>query len=175
MQVFRIARKGLSNIRVLPVQSFRMSSGKDIFDYEFEKRLDRGNFPHPHINYTKVLDDELDTRSTQYLENYDAMQNLNYELDEKVAEVMKISLRETDKLKERGKLTARERINQIIDRGSPFLEIGQLAGYDKEIPSGNVISGVGVINGQKCMILANNFTYKGGAYYPITVKKHLRS
>lgn len=52
------------------------------------------------------------------------MQNLNYELDEKVAEVMKISLRETDKLKERGKLTARERINQIIDRGSPFLEIG---------------------------------------------------
>ena len=75
------------------------------------------------------------------------MQNLNYELDEKVAEVMKISLKEADKLKERGKLTARERINQILDRGSPFLEIGQLAGYDKEIPSGNVISGIGVING----------------------------
>jgi len=64
MQVFRLARKRLSSIRVLPVQSFGMSSGKDIFDYEFEKRLDRGNFPHPHINYTKVLDDELDTRST---------------------------------------------------------------------------------------------------------------
>jgi acetyl-CoA carboxylase carboxyltransferase component len=52
------------------------------------------------------------------------MQNLNYELDEKVAEVMKINMKEADKLKERGKLTARERINMIIDRGSPFLEIG---------------------------------------------------
>lgn len=101
-----------------------MASGKDTFDYEFERKLDRGNFPHPHINFTKVLDEELDTQSQSYLENYDAMQNLNYELDEKVAEVMKINMKEADKLKERGKLTARERINMIIDRGSPFLEIG---------------------------------------------------
>ena len=124
MQVLRFARKGLAQARFTPLQSARMSSGKDFFDYEFERKLDRGNFPHPHINFTKVLDDELDTTSSQYLENYDAMQNLNYELDEKVAEVMKISLKEADKLKERGKLTARERITQIIDRGSPFLEIG---------------------------------------------------
>jgi len=143
----KLARKGFALKKLVSVQSAKMSSGKDFFDYEFEKKLDRGNFPHPHINFTKVLDEEVDTSSSQYLENYDAMQNLNYELDEKVAEVMKISLKEADKLKERGKLTARERINQILDRGSPFLEIGQLAGYDKEIPSGNVISGIGVING----------------------------
>jgi len=107
----RFARKNLAQARFNPLQFARMSSGKDFFDYEFERKLDRGNFPHPHINYTKVLDDELDTTSAQYLENYDAMQNLNYELDEKVAEVMKISLKEAEKLKERGKLTARERIN----------------------------------------------------------------
>lgn len=88
---------------------------------------------------------------------------------------MLTSLKEQEKLKARGKLTPRERITSIIDRGSPFLEIGQLAGYDKDIPSGNVITGIGVVNGQKVMILANNFTFKGGAYFPITVKKHLRA
>ncbi len=88
---------------------------------------------------------------------------------------MLTSQKEQEKLAQRGKKTPRGRINQIVDRGSPFLEIGQLAGYDNGVPSGNVIAGVGVINGQKCMILANNFTYKGGAYYPITVKKHLRA
>lgn len=88
---------------------------------------------------------------------------------------MLLSNKEQEKLKARGKLLPRERITSIIDRGSPFLEIGQLAGFDKDIPSGNVITGIGVVNGQKVMILANNFTYKGGAYYPITVKKHLRA
>lgn len=75
----------------------------------------------------------------------------------------------------RGKLAARQRINKITDRGSPFLEIGQLAGHDDGIPSGNVITGVGMIHGRQCMIVANQHTFKGGAYYPITVKKHLRA
>lgn len=61
MQVFRIAQKGFSRARLLPYQQFNMASGKDTFDYEFERKLDRGNFPHPHINFTKVLDEELDT------------------------------------------------------------------------------------------------------------------
>ena len=74
----------------------------------------------------------------------------------------------------------RERINSIIDEGSPFLEIGQLAGYDhlnegESVPSGNIVAGIGMIGGKQCMIAANNFTFKGGAYYPITVKKHLRA
>jgi 3-methylcrotonyl-CoA carboxylase beta subunit len=74
----------------------------------------------------------------------------------------------------------RERINAILDPGSPFLEIGQLAGYDyldesESVPSGNIIAGIGNISGKQCMIIANNFTFKGGAYYPITVKKHLRA
>jgi len=151
------------------------STGKDFFDYEFEKKLDRGNYPYEHINYTKVLDEEVDKSSEMYLSNYDAMQNLNIELEERVASVMRLNAKEQEKLAKRGKKSPRERINSVVDRGSPFLEIGQLAGWDQDVPSGNVITGVGVVNGQKCMILCNNFTYKGGAYYPITVKKHLRA
>lgn len=80
----------------------------------------------------------------------------------------------------RDKLLPRERINAVLDKGSPFLEIGQLAGYDymnedNSVPSGNIIAGIGMINGRQCMVVANNYTFKGGAYYPVTVKKHLRA
>lgn len=84
-------------------------------------------------------------------------------------------MKEQKKLEERNKNTPRQRISKIIDRGAPFLEIGGLAGYDIGVPSGNIVTGIGVVNGQKCMIVSNNFTYKGGAYYPITVKKHIRA
>lgn len=74
----------------------------------------------------------------------------------------------------------RERIDKVLDPGTPFIEVGQLAGYDslgveESVPSGNMIAGIGVIGGIQCMVAANNFTFKGGAYYPITVKKHLRA
>jgi 3-methylcrotonyl-CoA carboxylase beta subunit len=74
----------------------------------------------------------------------------------------------------------RERINSVLDPGSPFIEIGQLAGYDymnesESVPSGNIIAGIGNVGGKQCMIVANNFNFKGGAYYPITVKKHIRA
>lgn len=122
-----------------------------------------------------MLDEEVDKTCEIYQSNYDAMRDMNVELEARVNEAMLISKREQEKLAERDKRTPRQRITRIIDRGSPFLEVGQLAGYDIGVPSGNVITGVGVVDGQKCMILANNFTFKGGAYYPITVKKHLRA
>ena len=78
-------------------------------------------------------------------------------------------------MKKRGKFDARERIRQILDRGSPWLALGQLAGFDEDVPSGNMVAGIGMVHGRQCMILANNFTFKGGAYYPITVKKHIRA
>jgi 3-methylcrotonyl-CoA carboxylase beta subunit len=82
--------------------------------------------------------------------------------------------------KSRGKLLARERINGLVDAGSPFLEIGTLAGYDMYgsefgVPSGGIVAGIGRVNGIECMIAANDATVKGGTYYPITVKKHLRA
>lgn len=79
---------------------------------------------------------------------------------------------------EQGKLLVRDRINQLLDYSSPFLELSTLAGeqvYDDEVPAGGVITGIGQIAGQECMIIANDATVKGGTYYPITVKKHLRA
>lgn len=81
------------------------------------------------------------------------------------------------KHKSRGKLTARERIDTLIDPGSSFLEIGVFTAfgvYDNQAPSAGVIVGVGVINNIPCMIIANDATVKGGTYFPLTVKKHLR-
>lgn len=79
---------------------------------------------------------------------------------------------------ERGKLLARDRIDHLLDAGSPFLEVAPLAGYDLydgDCPSGGVVAGIGLIHGRYVMVVANDATVKGGTYYPITVKKHLRA
>ena len=74
---------------------------------------------------------------------------------------------------------ARDRIQAIIDPGSPFLELSQFAGFDlygdENVPSGGIITGIGLIHGRHCMIVANDATVKGGTYYPVTIKKHLRA
>jgi len=79
----------------------------------------------------------------------------------------------------KGKLLARDRINLLLDPGSPFLELSQLAGFGlygkEEVPAGGIITGVGRVSGVECMIVANDATVKGGSYYPITVTKHLRA
>ncbi|EFC45048.1 3-methylcrotonoyl-CoA carboxylase beta subunit [Naegleria gruberi] len=79
----------------------------------------------------------------------------------------------------RNKLLVRDRINRMLDDGSPFLEFSQLAGYElygkDEVPAGGIITGIGKIHDQLCVIVANDATVKGGTYYPITVKKHLRA
>ena len=79
----------------------------------------------------------------------------------------------------RGKLFVRDRINSLLDPGSPFLELSQLAGYQlygkEDVPAGGVVTGVGRVSGVECMVVANDATVKGGSYYPITVTKHLRA
>lgn len=78
----------------------------------------------------------------------------------------------------RGKLLPRARIDALLDPGSPFLEIGQLAAhevYSEDVPAAGVIAGIGRIEGVECMVIANDATVKGGSYYPLTVKKHLRA
>jgi acetyl-CoA carboxylase carboxyltransferase component len=78
----------------------------------------------------------------------------------------------------RGKLTARERIDRLVDPGTAFLELNALAAwelYDGDAPSAGIVTGVGVIEGRQCVIVANDATVKGGSYYPLTVKKHLRA
>ena len=83
-----------------------------------------------------------------------------------------------DRHVERGKLLARDRIDGLVDPGSPFLEVAPLAAYgmyDGKAPSAGVIAGIGRIHGRECMIVANDATVSGGTYYPVTVKKHLRA
>lgn len=79
----------------------------------------------------------------------------------------------------KGKLLARQRIDLLLDKGSAFLELSTLAGhelYGKEaVNCGGIITGIGRVQGTECMIVANDATVKGGSYYPITVKKHLRA
>lgn len=81
------------------------------------------------------------------------------------------------KHKSRGKLLARERIDNLVDPGTPFLELSSLAGHQMygDVPSGGVVTGIGRVNGTNCVIVANDATVKGGTYFPITVKKHLRA
>ena len=79
---------------------------------------------------------------------------------------------------ERGKLLPRDRVERLLDPGSPFLEIGQLAAcdmYEGEVPGAGLIAGIGRVSGRQAMIVCNDATVKGGTYYPLTVKKHLRA
>ncbi len=78
----------------------------------------------------------------------------------------------------RGKLLPRERVRKLLDAGSPFLELSQLAAWDmynNEAPGAGIITGIGRVSGRECIVIANDATVKGGTYYPITVKKHLRA
>jgi len=107
----------------------------------------------------------------------------NRALAEKLrADVARAALGGTEKHRERhvsrGKLLPRERVERLLDPGSPFLEIGQLAAfdlYDGEVPGAGMIAGIGRVAGRQVMIVANDATVKGGTYYPLTVKKHLRA
>ncbi|WP_159727721.1 carboxyl transferase domain-containing protein [Methylosinus sp. Ce-a6] len=126
-----------------------------------------------------VLETSADMSSAEFAANAGAMRGLVADLREKAARIAEgggAAARE--KHLARGKMTARERIDALVDLLSPFLEIGQFAAfdmYDGEAPCAGVVAGVGRIHGRACMIVANDATVKGGAYFPLTVKKHLRA
>lgn len=107
------------------------------------------------------------------------MQKLITDLRDKIAKIQQGgSEKARQNHQKKGKLLVRERIDHLIDKGSAFLELSQLAGYElyKEIvPAGGIITGIGEIMQQECMIIANDATVKGGTYFPITIKKHLRA
>ena len=126
-----------------------------------------------------VLKSAINPAAEEFRRNAEQMSALVADLREKVA---KISLgggeRALKKHLERGKLLPRERIRQLLDVGSPFLELSQFAAfgmYDGEVPAAGIITGIGRIKGQECMVVANDATVKGGSYFPLTVKKHLRA
>jgi acetyl-CoA carboxylase carboxyltransferase component len=107
------------------------------------------------------------------------MEGLVRELRERTAEVSAGGgEKATERHRSRGKLTARERIDRLVDPGAAFLELNALAAwglYDGQAPAAGIVTGVGVVEGRECVIVANDATVKGGSYFPLTVKKHLRA
>ncbi len=126
-----------------------------------------------------VIDSMIDTRSPDYTANAQSMQALVSALRQ-VAERIRQGggAAARDRHLARGKLLPRDRVRTLIDPASPFLEVGQLAAhgmYGGDIPSAGLIAGIGRVAGRECMIVANDATVKGGTYFPLTVKKHLRA
>ncbi|EXI80710.1 MAG: Methylmalonyl-CoA carboxyltransferase 12S subunit [Candidatus Accumulibacter appositus] len=132
-----------------------------------------------------VLQTQLNARSADFRANAEAMRLVVADLR---ATVARIALGGPESARQkhlaRGKLLPRERVNALIDPGSPFVELSQLAAYGMyggsaenpfEVPAASLITGIGRVNGVECMIVANDATVKGGTYYPLTVKKHLRA
>ena len=125
------------------------------------------------------IDTRIDTESADFVKNDAANRKLAAALHEARARIAEGgSKRARDKHLARGKLLPRDRIRTLVDRGSPFLEVGQLAAYglyDDEVPAAGIITGIGQVRDIDCVIVANDATVKGGTYYPLTVKKHLRA
>jgi acetyl-CoA carboxylase carboxyltransferase component len=125
-----------------------------------------------------VLASQVD-RSGEFEERRSRMETLVGELRERSAFVARGGgERAVARHRERGKLTARERIDRLVDPGAAFLELNALAAwdmYDGQAPAAGIVTGIGIVEGRECVIVANDATVKGGTYFPITVKKHLRA
>jgi 3-methylcrotonyl-CoA carboxylase beta subunit len=126
-----------------------------------------------------VIETKIDRESDDFRRNAEANAALARELQELREQINTGGpARSRERHLVRGKLLPRDRIDELIDDGSPFLETGQLAAwqvYSDEVPAAGLITGIGRVNGIECMIVANDATVKGGTYYPLTVKKHLRA
>ena len=126
-----------------------------------------------------VLQSRINTRDAAFADNREHMQT---QVDDLRTVVSTIHQGGGDKAQERhtsrGKLLPRERLNALLDPGSPFLELSQLAAYkvyEDDVPGAGIITGIGRVAGQECMIFVNDATVKGGTYYPLTVKKQGRA
>jgi 3-methylcrotonyl-CoA carboxylase beta subunit len=126
-----------------------------------------------------VIVSKIKTDSPEFVQNNESNRKLVDDLrqvQERIAQGG--SERARKKHLSRGKLLPRDRVRTLVDPGSPFLEIGQLAAYglyDNDVPSAGIITGIGQVSDTDCVIVANDATVKGGTYYPLTVKKHLRA
>src|SRR5712691_1117630 len=126
-----------------------------------------------------IIETHIDRDSTEFQENTRYFQLLIEQLNQRIQLVQQGGGEDAiAKHRKRNKLLARERIQLLCDPDTPFLELSPLAAwdmYDNDAPSAGIVTGIGVVEGQECMIVANDATVKGGTYYPITFKKHLRA
>src|SRR6187455_1434518 len=126
-----------------------------------------------------LLDTQINPADAEFRGNASRMESLVAELRAQLTQARAGGgERYLHRHREQGKLPARERISRLLDPGSPLLELSALAAcnmYDKEAPGAGLITGIGRVSGREVMIVANDATVKGGTYYPITVKKHIRA
>ncbi|MCJ7508378.1 MAG: methylcrotonoyl-CoA carboxylase, partial [candidate division Zixibacteria bacterium] len=125
------------------------------------------------------IESKVDTQAIEFRENQKAIQKVVDQFKERLAKVKEggpADMRERHK--KRGKLTARERLDLLFDKNTPFLELSALAAYDmydNDAPSAGIITGIGVVHGREVLVVSNDATVKGGTYYPLTIKKHVRA
>src|SRR5438445_755897 len=126
-----------------------------------------------------IIDSKLNVRSDGFKANAEAMQSIVDDLKEKIRKITLGGGEEASKKHvARGKLLPRDRVQMLLDPGTPFLEFSQLAAYGmyhNAAPAAGVITGIGRVAGQECVIVCNDATGKGGTYYPMTATKHLRA
>jgi len=126
-----------------------------------------------------ILETHVDPNSSMFRENTDRMTKLVSELRERISRVKQGGgAKYVERHRAQGKLPARERIDKLLDSGSSFLELSPLAAwdvYENEAPAAGIVTGIGRVSGREVLIVANDATVKGGTYYPLTVKKHVRA
>src|SRR3954467_13132542 len=126
-----------------------------------------------------AIESRVDPADETFLANRERMQLLVHQLRDRVTAARQGGgPKYVQRHREQGKLPVRERIDLLLDRGSPFLELSPLAAfdmYDNEAPGAGIVTGIGRVSGREVLIVANDATVKGGTYYPMTVKKHLRA
>ena len=126
-----------------------------------------------------ILESRIDRNNSEFQENTYYFQQLLEQLNQRIQQVQQGGGAEAiARHRKRNKLLARERVQLLCDPQTPFLELSPLAAwdmYDNDAPSAGIVTGIGVVEGQECIIIANDATVKGGTYYPMTVKKHLRA
>lgn len=134
---------------------------------------------HALVRHMTQLVSHLNPRSPEFKTNAAHNRQLAEELRDRQRQAAELRpAHVVERQRQRGKLLTRERIEAVLDEGSPFLELSPLAAwemYDSEAPGAGIVTGIGRIHGLECMIIANDPTVKGGTYYPETVKKHLRA
>src|SRR6201996_7201475 len=126
-----------------------------------------------------VLTSQLDRDAEEFARRGERMAELVAELRERSGPIARGGgEKATGRHRSRGKLPARERVDRLVDPGTAFLELNALAAwemYDGGAPGAGIVTGIGVVEGRECVIVANDATVKGGSYFPLTVKKHLRA
>ncbi|MCJ1298453.1 Methylcrotonoyl-CoA carboxylase beta chain, mitochondrial [Hypocenomyce scalaris] len=151
--------------------------------HDYQQQRERSIATHTHAHHASaisILPTNVDPSATDYKENARQMGEVMAKMNELHAKIERGGPEKArQKHVARGKMLPRDRITALVDPGTAFLELSPLAGHElyptEDVPAGGIITGIGVVQGVSCMVVANDSTVKGGTYYPITVKKHLRA